>query len=229
MMNCSLSHDLLQQRLDGEAIPDRAALDYHLNTCPECRGLHAAASRLEEGMRLFVPPALPTHLTTALVGQIMADQRARLRSRRIWIGSVAVAAALLLALGVSYQGTWLHTQSARLGEPIRVKELPPEVVVEGPRSLPSLSGSLFEASAAVASLTRRTASETVGQSVLLWPDAMPAPPLTSSHVVQPMLDPSAQSFKQATQGVAVAFDPVTSSARRAFSMFLREAPATDER
>jgi hypothetical protein len=84
---------------------------------------------------------------------------------------------------------------------------------------------VVEAGSAVASLTRRAADETVGQTRLFLPEAIPAPPLTTSEPMQPVLDPPTESLRQAGQGMTAALDPVTTSARRAFSMFMREAPA----
>ena len=75
------------------------------------------------------------------------------------------------------------------------------------------------------SLTRRTADETVGQSRLLLPEVIPVPPLTTSEPMQPVIEPPTESLRQAGQGMTAALDPVTSSARRAFSLFLRDASA----
>ncbi|MBY0526227.1 MAG: zf-HC2 domain-containing protein [Gemmataceae bacterium] len=216
-MNCVQSHDLLQRRLDGEAIPNRAALDQHLNNCPECRHLHAAAGSFEEGLRLLTIPVAPKGLTAAIVGQVMADRRARQRRRR-WVAVAALAAGVLVAVFVARESL-STTQSVRV---IAGKAVERPAVAEGP---PSLAGSLFDVGEAVAGLTRRTATETVGQTRLLIPDA---PPLTGPDSVGPMLDPPAQSLKQAGQGVAVALDPVTSSAKRAFSMFIREPSGTEK-
>jgi hypothetical protein len=38
------------------------------------------------------------------------------------------------------------------------------------------------------------------------------------------LEPGTQSLREAQEGVAVGFEPVTSSARRAVNLFLREIP-----
>jgi hypothetical protein len=39
-----------------------------------------------------------------------------------------------------------------------------------------------------------------------------------------VLDPPAQSLRQAGQGVATGLEPVATSARRAFDLFLRDIP-----
>jgi len=231
-MNCTESHDLLQQRLDGEPIADRAALDQHLSACSDCRLLHAATGRLEDGLRLLTPPAALPALTMTIVDCVLDDRRRRLRARR-WFTATALAASLLLAvfLGSAAWSSWGSVeQSARVVGPIKAK--PPEPIAKGPTedesNAPSVRGSLLEVGSVFASLTRRTASVTVGESKLLLPDALPAAPLTESPALQFQLEPPAQSWKQATEGVSAALDPVTTSARRAFGMFLRDRPAENQ-
>jgi predicted anti-sigma-YlaC factor YlaD len=228
-MNCTESHDLLQRRLDGEPLADRAALDQHLSACPDCRLLHGAVGRLEDGLRLLTPPVMPPTLTGTIVDRLFDDHRQRLRLRR-WLTSAALAASLLLAvyLGSVAWSSWGSTpQSARVVGPFKAKA--PEQIAKMPTedgaNTPSVRGSLIEVGSAFASLTRRTASVTVGESKLLLPDALPAAPLAESPALQFELEPPAQSWKQASDGVAAALDPVTTSARRAFGMFLRERPA----
>lgn len=222
-MNCTESLDLLNQRLDGTPSADRAALAEHLSSCPECRALHAVAGRLEDGLRLLAPPAPPPGLNAAIVGRVLEDRRARLRLRRTWFAAAAVAAGLLLAVFLGAWAPWqVAPQEAHLSEPIKVE--PPAAVAE----VPSLRDSFTEFGSALASLTQRTATETVGQSRLLLPDTLPTPPLTESPAMQVELEQPTQSLRQAGQGVANALDPVTTSARRAFGMLLREAPATPE-
>jgi predicted anti-sigma-YlaC factor YlaD len=231
-MNCTESHDLLQQRLDGEPIADRAALDQHLSACLDCRLLHAAAGRLEDGLRLLTPPAVSTALTTMIVDQVLDDRLHRLRVRR-WFTTAALAASLLLAVFLGY-ATWSSWGS--MGQSARVvgikAKLPPEPIARRPNedelNTPSVRGSLLEVGSALAGLTRRTASVTVGESKLLLPEALPAPPLTESSAMQFELEPPTQSWKQATDGMSAAFDPMTTSARRAFGMFLRDRPAENQ-
>jgi hypothetical protein len=214
-MNCTESHDLLQQRLDGEPIADRAALDHHLSACPDCRVLHAAAGRFEDGLRLLTPPTPPTGLVLTITRRVLDDRRQRLRRRR-WFAAAALAAGLLLAV---FLGTWSPRQVeqlARVSGPIKVE------------AAPSVRGSLFEIGSEITSLTRRTADETVGQTKLFLPETLPAPPLTESPAVQISLDAPAQTWKEASAGVSSAIDPVTSSARRMFGMLMREPPSLEQ-
>lgn len=221
-MNCTESLDLLNQRLDGIPGTDHVGLAEHLGACPECRALHAVAARLEDGLRLLTPPAPPPGLNAAIIGRVLEDRRARRRMRRTSFAAAAVAAGLLLAVFLGAWAPWqAGSQQAHLSEPIHVAQPP---VAE----VPSLRDSFTELGSALASLTQRTATQTVEQSRLLLPDTLPAPPLTESPAVQEALEPPTQSLRQAGQGVASALDPVTTSARRAFGMLLREAPATPE-
>jgi hypothetical protein len=91
-MNCHDCQELLQRRLDGEAVTDAAA--QHLESCAECRALFAAARRLEEGLRLLVPPAVPPGFAGRTVGRMVAVRRTRLRWR--WAAAAALAASVLL-------------------------------------------------------------------------------------------------------------------------------------
>jgi hypothetical protein len=220
-MNCPQSHDLLQKRLDGIPIVDRTALDRHLAVCSECRQLHAVAVRLEDGLRLLSPPVPPADLAARIVGQVSADRRRRLAVRRGAIAG-ALAAGLLLAI-------WLGQRPNRSGV-VKVAVTgpiiqPSAVVAKRSPEVPSLRVSVAEVGSAVASLTRRAADETVGQTKLLLPETIPAPPLTTSEPMQPVIEPPTESLRQAGQGMSAALDPVATSARRAFSLFLREASA----
>lgn len=214
-MNCTESHDLLQERLDGVPLEDRAALARHLAGCSECRLLHAAAARLEDGLRLLGPPRLPSGLMTRIVGQVESDRRRRLAVRR-WAVAGSLAAGLLLAVLLGYR-----TNRAELAKLPPPQSVAPEAVAQPVPPPPSLRDSVVEAGSAMASLTWRTADETVGQTRLLLPETIPAPKLT---IAEPSA-PSTASLRQAGQGMTAALDPMAASARRAVNLFLREASA----
>ena len=59
-MNCRDCQELLQGLLDGD-LPGAAKAEFegHLAECPDCRDLNAAAVRLKEGLRWFVPAKPP--------------------------------------------------------------------------------------------------------------------------------------------------------------------------
>jgi predicted anti-sigma-YlaC factor YlaD len=212
-MNCSESQNLLQQRLDGEPIADRAALDRHLAECPECRGLHAAATRLEEGLQELLPSLPPARLRDSIVSAALADHAERKHKRRLWLVGFAVAASVLFIL--------MNLAAVHWNRPAATSPLP--IAATQPEK--GVRDNVAEAGSAVVSLTLRTADETREQTRLLTealPMATPLPPLDATP---PGLDAPVQTvLQEAGQRVSSGLEPVTSSARRAFSMFLREAP-----
>jgi anti-sigma factor RsiW len=209
-MNCSECLDLLAERLDGAAAAPRAELERHLAECAACRQRAAAARRLGEGLRLLAPPAPPAGLTERVVAGVLAERRRRTRLARWARAAVAVAAGVLVIVLVSEN---------------RPRPTPPPPDVVTPAESISLRSSVAEAGSAVVSLTRRTADETVGQGRLLVPVVAQAPP--EEFVPLPPMDPPAGPLREAGQGLSAGLEPVTSSARRAFDLFLREVPPTD--
>jgi predicted anti-sigma-YlaC factor YlaD len=222
-MNCSQSQDLLQRRLDGEPIDDRAALDEHLAVCAECRSLHTAAGQLLDGLRLLPALAPPTMLGTNIVAAALEERRSRVLKQRLWMAGAALAAGLLIAVLMGFSGKSSSTTGLIVTEVVTPDPEPIEKMPREVPTAPSLRGSVAEAGSAVVSLTRRTADETREQTRLLT-EALPmGTPLPGLEAVPPALDPPVQSVLQETsQRVSSGFEPVTSSARRAFSMFARE-------
>jgi hypothetical protein len=84
-----------------------------------------------------------------------------------------------------------------------------------------LNENVAEATEAVASLARRTADQTL-TSGQMFVSAVPLE--VPQEVLGPPLEPPADSLREAGQGVATGLAPVTSSARRAFDLFLRDIP-----
>lgn len=228
-MNCLACQELLHHYLDREPVLDRAALDQHLAGCADCRSWHGAAQRLEKGLARRVPAPAPVDLTGRIVARVLADQRARLRLRRrvslLVAGAAAVAASLLVLAALGYFRRPADGGLTPSPDPEIVENKPPKV--EEPPAAPSLQDSVAEASEAVASLTRRAADEAVGPTRLLWPVVSAAPPLDDPAQLPPPFDPTARSLREAGQGITTGLEPVASSARRAFGLFLREIPAAD--
>lgn len=221
-MNCSESQNLLQRRLDGEPPGDSAELARHLADCAECRGLHAAAGHLEAGLRLGRPPVVPSYFTEAVVGHLLADRRGR--QRRRWLVSVALAASLLLAVGLAFywQGIGFTTKTVPIASstaPIDKKIATAPVAPAAKR--PSFRENMAQAGSAVASLTRRATDETLNESRMLIPETLSGP------TVQGAIDTSAQPLREASEGVTSGLEPVTTSARRAMNMFMRDIPLTE--
>jgi len=232
-MNCLESQDWLQRRLDGNALSDRAALDRHLATCPECRSLHTAAGALETGLRLLPTVEPPVHLQTLLVTSLLAERNERQRRQRRWLTATALAASLLLAFGIGLAVTgsesanrflegrfagWFHPASTPqvsvATTPVTAETLRPEG--------PSIRDGVAEAGTAVVSLTLRTTEETVEQTRLLT-GTLPSTTINLREVLpQPQEQPPLAVWQETGQRVTTGFEPVTSSARRAFRMFVRE-------
>ena len=103
----------------------------------------------------------------------------------------------------------------------------PVIVKVDPEPAPtpavSLDKSAGEAGTALASLTKKTADETVAHGRLLLPTTFSAPPL-ATDAWQQTLDPPAESLREAGQNMSAGLEPMTSSARRAVTLFLRETP-----
>src|SRR5207244_1019716 len=83
----------------------------------------------------------------------------------------------------------------------------------------SLREGFAEAGGALAALTRRTAEEAAGRGRLLLPDVA---------VPDPWPAVAALPLGGARQGLAEGLEPVTTSARRAVSLFLRDLPLAEE-
>jgi hypothetical protein len=219
-MNCRAYHDLLQARLDGAA--DLAADGAeHLRDCPDCRALAAAARRLDEGLRLMAAPAPPPDLAVRIAARVaLVHRRARRRVR--WGMALALAACVLLALGLRL--LWRGMPASPSVEP------GPVVTDKGqsrpdsgpPAEAPTLRQSAAEAGTAVAALTGRTAGETVEKTRALLP-RVSGPDIPSAEL--PL--PAGRPLREAGEGVSAGLEPVTTSARRAVDLFLRELPPMD--
>ncbi len=214
-MTCPECSDRLQQWLDGrtrDAAPgDPPAL------CPACAEWAAAARRLDCGLRLLTPPTPPPHLAERIVAGVAVRRRRRYRVV-FWAGAAAAAAAVLLS----------SSPGRLIGETPRPRRRPPKAPVprrvpEPPRPYPGES--VEEAGSAVASLTSRTADETVAKTKGLIPVIVD--PSLGKFDLQPPLDPPARTLREAGEGVSSGLEPVADSARRAVGLFLRELPPMD--
>jgi hypothetical protein len=226
-MNCPDYRALLQRRLDGEPGAESAEGARHRAACLDCRDLHAAARRLEAGLGILPNPNPPSGLADRIVARVLAERRVALGFRRRILAVASLAAALLLATIAGY--VWLqHRNTGPAGPeaPARVEAPPADRLPDPERRAPvpptvSLNQSVADAGSAMASLTRRT----VEQSKDLLPGPVAPPSLPATASLRPdFVGPPAQSLREAGQGVSAGFEPVTTSARRAVDLFLREIP-----
>jgi hypothetical protein len=220
-MNCSEFQLWLQRYLDGEVEGDPGSQG-HLAVCSSCRELQRAAQQLMESLRAQVAPSpsegFQDRIVTAVMADLAASRLARQRRRRV-LATAAIAAGLLLAvaLGLSW---WRSTQN------VVIPTSGPLVKDEKKPFTPSAPSPLNieEAGTALVALVNRTADETVGQGRTLLPPEVPAPRLPPASAWQQPLSQAPDSLQEVQQSVAVGFEPVTSSARRAVSLFLDEIP-----
>lgn len=219
-MSCSEFQHQLQRRLDGEPKTASASLERHLGQCPACRALEAAAERLEEGLRLLRPPALPDRLGNRIVAGVLADRRRRTRLRyRRWALVGAAAAGLLLAVFVG------HSWRPSAPEPMAKNAPQQQQPAPTPPRDAALNEHVQEASSALVSLMNRTADQAVEQGrVLIPPVPVAVPALPAAAAWQAPLEQPAASLRTARQGVAAGLEPVTHSAVRAVNLFWREMP-----
>ncbi len=221
-MNCADFHDLLQQRLDGAPGPEPAGLDRHLAECAECRAWQAAARRLEEGLRRLTPPAPPAGLADRMVAGVLANRRARLRIRQRVFTAAALAAAVLLA--VTFGPRW-RTQ------PVTETPSGPAIAhVQPPAPAPApapLDGRVEDAGSALVAFMGQTVDEAMVHGRGLLPSRLPATPLPASDLLEQPLGPPVRSLRAAGESVSAGLEPVTTSARRAFDLFLQELPPLD--
>ena len=222
-MNCERCHELIQQRLDGPEIVE-TELEHHLADCPRCASLEAASQRLRAGLLLLTPPRPSLDLTERLLAGVLADQRAQRRRTRFRFAAAALAASLLLATaGIGWLASgWSPFGTHQLQTPLIAnnKPLPPPEQPKAPVS-PSMRESVTDAGTALASLTTRTADETVGQTRLLVP--MVTGPSIDELDMPPGVEPT-RSYLETSQGVSTALEPVTNSAERALRLFRHDLP-----
>jgi len=230
-MNCIDAQDLLQQRLDGAAVPERAALAEHLAGCADCRTLHTAGAQLEIGLRQLPALTPPAFLSARLTARVLAERRAR--QRRRWLMGSALAASVLLAGLFAYP--WGGESFALVRHARAWWQGAPPVLVAPPTQLaqptavptgPSFRDGMAEAGSAVVALTRRTRAETVEHTKLLTGTLPTADPMQVLEALPPAVEqPMTTVLQETSQHVSAGFEPVTSSAKRAFRMFVRETPA----
>jgi hypothetical protein len=219
-MNCEHCHDRIQQRLDGLDGAEAPEMERHFAECARCAALYAASRRLRGGLALLKPAQPPPGLAERLVAAVLADQRRLRRRARLRVVAYALAASLLIA-GLSagmYASGWLTIRKAPPQQPIVQHE---KLQLEAPKPRPSVRESVSDAGSALASLTTRTADETVGQTRLLVP--MVTKPSLDEIDMPPGVEPT-KSYLEAGQGVSVALEPVTDSAQRAVNLFRRDLP-----
>jgi hypothetical protein len=213
-MSCRAWQDLLQQHLDGAGEP--GGLDRHLLDCAGCQARQAELRRFLHALTLLRPPPPPADLAARLTAELCREFRIhRARSWRRRLGALAglvAAAALLLAFGL-----WWFP-----GKPPETNQGTTNAAVSPDPPAP-LRDPMAQASQAVASLTSRTASDTVGRTATLLP-LMSTPGIDTLPTAAPDVEPKLEPLREAADGVSAGLAPMADSARRAVNLFFRDLP-----
>jgi hypothetical protein len=217
-MTCPECGDRLQQWLDGRTRD--AGPSEPLVLCPACAEWAGAACRLDRGLRLLTPPVPAPYLADRIVAAVAARRRRRRVRVLLWAGAAATAATLLIA---AWQAFHHGSPPAAAPEPTPMTQTstPPQPAPP-PEAHATLRESVAEAGSAVASLTSRTADETVAKTKILIPAVVD--PSLGNFDLQPPIDPPKLTLRETGEGVSAGLEPVADSARRAVGLFLRELP-----
>ncbi len=211
-MTCSECIDLLQRRLDGdETAAGDPVVAAHLQTCVECRTRYALARRIEKALERQQRSLPPLDFAPRMTANLLADRRRR--QRRRWLGDVgrAVAAGLLVSLGLRLAFV----------SPV-IPDKSPTVAADTSANSIKLQDSVAQARSAMANMTSRAADETVGPTrqllaSIVRPEWRDLPPM----------DQPARSLQEVGQGVSSGFEPMATSAHRAFDMLVHNLTPGD--
>jgi hypothetical protein len=134
----------------------------------------------------------------------------------------ALAASIAIAtLALAFIPRWLNKGNQEsINQPVAVHS--GELESSSPASA-SARISMAEGQLAVASLANRAKEETLKQTRLLFPVAEAALPFDKMSVPS-SFDGPADPLSEAGKGVSEGLKPVTTSARRAWDLFLRGVP-----
>ena len=232
--SCSQVAAAIQSFLDGKPAPLNQALDQHRLACVDCRVNYRAAIELLNALPQIPRPILPSGLTARIVRVVLEDAKATrkpafLSARNLWW--VAVAACLVLLIGLAQPwssrgpvASLFSRQSRPPATTARNDQPPAPQFAANPADSVPLRERWEAASSALESLTKRTTEPTRK----LLPGQVTSPSLNVPDQYPLAIDSAAQSLQEVRQSAATSLEPMASSARRAFSMLLREASMSSE-
>jgi hypothetical protein len=208
--DCAAFEAVVQRVLDRD-LGSEALEVPHVAECADCRALAASAKLLAAGLdRLGGVPQVELARTDRIAAAATWDYR--VRRRATWVGraaTVALAASILVA-AILY-GPWAGRNQ-------------PDVV-RGPEPLPEpaperVADRVADAGSALASITRKATDQA------LTPTRNLIPPPESVTLPEPELattvEPAAESLAAMPQAAKSGIEPMTTGARRAVSLFLRD-------
>lgn len=231
-MDCQVFKDWLMSDLDQRhAGPLPEPVHAHVEVCAECRSWLNAARQLRTGLAKPSLPAPPASLMPRILSGWEEEVRAerRLRRNRFLRTALALAASLLVMVAGYLVWRQPDAKPTSTGGPVveSPQPKPPPVPPTPPSNLPPENVDeqrlLREAGSALVSLMARTADEAVDQGKLLIPISTPmfdpGEPASEANPTQPLT--------RAGQTVSTSLEPVTTSARRAMNLFLRDYARMD--
>lgn len=209
---CRPAVDRLQALLDDRRSPNELLADPHVSGCADCRERVRGAAVVADLLSLALDAvAVPAGFADAVVGDVLADRRRRLRVRfagRV-AGGLAVAACLAVAVGV-----WWNQRGA-----VVVKHVPPPAPPKEQAPAPRLGDQFAEAGDAIRSLTAKAA-----ESPVPTPSFGPLAGVFTAPPPMP-LEPAAHSLSALPDAARASLEPVTGPAYRAFSRLLEDVSA----
>jgi len=220
---CEIAIEQMQARLDGALLSDERTplpddsfdFDRHLQQCANCRAEWDDLNRLLDLVDELPAVSMPINFAVSLTKVVLRERTKRLIVRRTLVGTASLAAAMLIITIVLRPNT-VET----------VSPAPIEVVMQQPRSNPTAPDLLpfDEARSAVVAITKRTAQSTMVRSQAIWSSApiLESPDFGSTEVD---LARATEPLDDAAQTMASAFEPVSTTTRRAFHWVVRDLPA----
>ncbi len=197
-------------------LPPTALDSPHLSECPSCRELAGSVQLLLSALA-SPPPVPPDGFAFRVVAAAVRDRKRQARIR--WgarVGGLAVAAGLLLAV-------YLGNRSAAPTPVEIVENAKPQPIPSHPEVTPTprpakVADKLAEAGSAFASITQKTADQALLPTRNLFP--MPEPVELPS--VPAIVPPQTDSLAQLPSTAKVGLEPVATSAKRAWNLFVRD-------
>jgi hypothetical protein len=231
---CRATVERIQNALDGNG--DSLDADSHATACLACRERIRAARVLLSVLAIpSEPVAVPAGFADRVVEAMKTERYARIR-RRSYVGSIgALAAAVLLAVGLAWyfdpprqpvvfneKAPVLPTERVEVAPPPREKEEQAKPTAPEPRPI-RFGDAVANTSQAILD-TPTPFAESVAVApkvfdVLTSPFKMPAPPADPMGAA---LEPARKSLAEIPIAARVGLEPVTGTAEKAFARFLRD-------
>jgi len=216
--DCAAFEAVVQHVLDRELGADSLE-GPHPVACAECRRLAAAAKVLACGLdRMRPPPQVEPARGDRLAAAAFRDYR--FRRRVVWAGraaGVALAASVLVAVAAfgSRTGGSKEPEVARTLPSHRPQPAPPPERV-GDR--------VADATSALASITRKATDRTLTppRNLIPPPESVSLPDTELAATVEP----AAESLASMPQAAKSGIEPMTTGAKRAVNLFLRDTGLT---